>query len=89
MYSFAIADGWASDGLWAWTQASIELDEAIAAMDAAAVALGDLVTSTAWEAGAVRVLNEKLVDVRSRAGAVSGVLAAGAAELREAGAWAA
>ncbi|MBO9625924.1 MAG: hypothetical protein J7484_06080 [Microbacterium sp.] len=86
MYSFAIADGWASDGLMAWTRASIEIDVALDAVTDAGAVLGALVVDTAWESRAVRILNEKLVDMRDRAGVESAGLLERAAELQRAGA---
>ena len=86
MYSIAIADGWASDGLWAWTQASIEVDAAAASLDSTCTALGAVIADTAWDSDGVRMLNEKLVELRSRAGAESAALGERSCELQRAGA---
>lgn len=86
MYSFALADGWASEGLWALTQASIEVDAAAAALDAADAAFGALVADTAWDSDGVRMLNDKLVELGSRAAVESAALADRSWELQRAGA---
>ncbi len=85
MYSFAIADGWAPDVLWAWTQASIDIEAAVAAVDTATAALNALIADTAWDSDGVRALNEKLVELRSRTVLESVELRDASDELRRVG----
>lgn len=74
MYSFAIADGAASEALWAWARARWAVTAAIDALDTAGACLVGIIADTGWESDGVRALTDTLDDLEARSGDVSGGL---------------
>lgn len=75
MYSFAIAEAWSSDEMWAWFCIGGELRDAVAALEAAASELLPLTVDTEWRSRGIEALHERLADLRARTALDIGELA--------------
>lgn len=74
MLDVIAADAWTSDALFTWYAAQADVQDAIAALDAAGAALVPLVDASDWQAKGVQSLHTLLVDLTDRAGAETGEL---------------
>lgn len=74
MLDVIAADTWTSEALYSWCAAQADVQNAIAALDAAGAALVPLVDASDWQAKGVQSLHALLVDLKDRVGAETGEL---------------
>jgi len=74
MLDVIAADAWTSDALHAWYAAQADVQDAIAALDAAGAALVPLVDASQWQAKGVQSLHALIVDLKDRTAAETGEL---------------
>ncbi|WP_460798004.1 hypothetical protein [Microbacterium sp. GXF0217] len=74
MYSTEIANDWAPEQIWGWHTARRFVDDAIEALEDAAVALVPLVADTDWQAKGVRKLHETIESMTAECAAEESAL---------------